>query len=273
MFSVVLSEERRGEPRLILADFEAELGSIEAEYRLTIRSFEAAFNQSLERAELSFNPEHHDWGDVYYEVQKEIGFAIDDAVAHAGMSALSRSMFLAEVTMARMAATVFTDPTAIVYDGDRLWTRKLEGAFYYKRFLREPLRTRDAVFEAVRELRDLYAHGYGRPVTLARLDYLGMRLHQAGVAGEITEEEQQLGYEGEAFFFGPHGTYSASERAVTTPWGLPPSPHVSPLGVHRLLRGIRQHVTRAARAVESGVIDDSVIGETRFARLVWGDYK
>jgi len=78
--------------------------------------------------------------------------------------ALTRAMSLSEVTLARMAAAHFTDPEDAMFPNGNLWPRKWEDAFYWS-CLMTPFRTRSNGFGSLRDLRDLYVHGYGIPVS------------------------------------------------------------------------------------------------------------
>ena len=78
--------------------------------------------------------------------------------------ALTRAMSLSEVTLARMAAAWFVEPETVVFVNGKVWSRGWEEMFYGT-MLVTPFVTSSDGFGALRDLRDLYVHGYGIPAT------------------------------------------------------------------------------------------------------------
>ncbi len=179
--------------------------------------------------------------------------------------ALTRTMSLSEVTLARMAAAWFVEPETVVFINGKVWSRGWEEMFYGK-MLVTPFVTSSDGFGALRDLRDLYVHGYGIPATEGRRLTLAQKLHEAFGDSEPTDEERALGYRGASYYFGEYAKYSPETRSFTSETWHRRNANLSPLSTYRSLARIRRHIAAAYAALGDGIRDDITIENCKFAR-------
>ena len=150
--------------------------------------------------------------------------------------------------------------------GTGLWSRNRERTVY-KTVLRDPVAGSGA-FNAMRDLRDLYMHGYGVPATEQRRVTLAQKLHSTVDRASATDAERALGYSGEVYFFGEHSTYSPRDKAVLGRFDPHRRADLSPLAAHRLLRSARDYVHAAHAAVLSGARPNLTADNCELIRVV-----
>lgn len=133
----------------------------------------------------------------------------------------------------------------------REWERE-----FYRTCLQKPFNTNSNGFGELREIRDLYAHGYGVPVTREAQERLAARLHSKFDFSPPSATEIALGYSGAASFFGETATYDAKEGLRDLLMMRLPAANLTPVATHRALDRLRTHVHRAVEAVRGGIRDD-----------------
>lgn len=185
--------------------------------------------------------------------------------SHAGLMALTRAMSLSEVSLARMAAAWFKDPEKVTFADGKVWNRELEDAFYWS-CLVTPFRTGSNGFRALREMRDMYVHGYGIPVTNESRVTLAQRLYEAFGDAEPTTAEIELGYKGAAYYFGEYTKYVPSTKTLESTMLSAGGADLSPLATYRSMVRIREHIAAAYESLSHGLLDD--ISETAFAKII-----
>jgi hypothetical protein len=120
------------ELRSLVADFNRELNSIIATHRYVVESVERDFKALYDQFLSAHDPEwdSYDGGDAIWDAEQKLGITPWDVEAHQGMSALTRAVALADVVLARTAATLIAEPEPLVFPGGRLWSRRWEQLFY-----------------------------------------------------------------------------------------------------------------------------------------------
>jgi hypothetical protein len=259
------SARRDVEP--LMVDFAAEIDSIIALHRHVVTSTERDFTAAYERHLSEHDPayESYDGADAVWDAEQELGFTPWSTEQHIGLMSLTRGVALAEIVMARLAASRFAHPQHTVFPNGQTWTRAWEAAFY-KTCLNVRFDPASGGFGALRSLRDLYSHGYGVPVRAAEHQKLARILHQHFDTSDPTSEEAALGYTGPASFFGPYAEFD-HENGIrdTVMLGLPEA-NLTPVIVYRALLRVRDHVIAAETAVSGGLRTDAA--SSKFATLV-----
>lgn len=254
MRSVELTSDRTAFRHLI-PEFEIEIERIVKEHRYIVRTanreFEGLWNDYMSQP----SDGELDGGDIFALVEAKLGINPFDVEGDAGLAAISRAVSLAEVTFARMAAAHFHQPEDWVYLDGKLWTRELEGKFF-KRVLRQPTSTSENGFGSLRDLRDLYAHGYGVPTTEARRNQLAVRLYSDFPSKAPTVDERLLGYTGDAYWFGKYTSFDTKTRSLVSEIFSSKSADVSELAAYRALKSIEAHVQAVEQAVLHGLLPD-----------------
>lgn len=240
---------------LHVQDFDEELDAVLAMHRYLVRASRRDFRAEYERQLAIHNPENYDGGDAIWDAEIAIGVNSWDVESHAGLMAIARAVSIAEVMFARMAAHFLRDPEIWVFPNEGLWMRDWESKFY-KFVLVAPFDVGGNGFGPLRELRDLYTHGYGVPATKARLDRLAQRLHDKFDTSPATAEEKSDGFEGEVYFFGDRTTYSSKTRTLESTLFDSHHADVSELATYRALEQLRAHVHSAHAAATAGLRDD-----------------
>lgn len=230
--------------------------------RVSDRDFTEKYESFLNRSD----PENYDAGDAIWDAEQDLGFEPYEVSQHAGLMALTRAISLSEVTMARMAAACFVEARSVVFVNGKVWARAWEESFY-KTCLITPFNTSSNGFGALRELRDIYVHGYGIPTTDERRNKLAGRLHREFGDAEPTAQEMALGYEGTAYYFGRYAKYSPQTQRLESEFFFHKSADLSPLSTYRSLTRIGMHIKEAHAAVEAGVRDDITLENCKFARI------
>jgi len=241
--------------RFLVPEFEQELDRIVKEHRYIVRTasreFEALWNDYMSQP----SDGERDGGDIFALVEMKLGINPFDVEGDAGLAAISRAVSLAEVTFARMAAAHFHQPEDWVYLDEKLWTRELEGKFF-KFVLLQPVNTSANGFGSLRDLRDLYAHGYGVPASEARREKLAVRLYSDFPTKGSTADERFLGYNGDAYWFGKYTTFDTKTRSLVSEIFSSRNADVSELAAYRALKSIEAHVQAVEQAVLHGVLTE-----------------
>lgn len=148
-----------------------------------------------------------------------------------------------------------------------MWLRDWEREFY-ERATVVPFKTDGNGFGTLRSLRDLYSHGYGIPATETRRDNLVRKLYNQFDTSPITAEEADLGYTGEAYFFGDDAQYSPSTQRLERTLFMPLRADISPLATYRVLQRIRVHIENAHAALSQGLKANMTADNNKFVALV-----
>lgn len=248
----------------ILPEFEEELDRIVRMHSFVVRASNDEFEAVYDRLMEANDPENYDGGDAIFDAEVKLGINPWDVASHAGLMALTRAVSLAEITLARMAAAWFVAPNLAIFPEGRLWIRPIERDFF-ETCLNTPFDTDGGGFGTVRDLRDLYVHGYGIPGTEERRAWLAERLHEE-FGAPPTEAESSLGYSSDIYFFGEWSEYSPETASLTTrSWGRKHA-DMSPLATYRILVGIRAHVEAAFAAMTDGVREELTPETSKFVK-------
>lgn len=238
--------------------FELEFHDLVAFHRVHIGTYERMFEQAADNARATLDPEYHDEGDVFAAAEAELGTEPRKVAQHLGLLVLIRGVSLAEITIAKTAAIFFTDAEGVVFTNGKAWTRQTAKLFYSS-MLERPYDIDGFGMDAIAELRNTYAHGYGTFKTRADAEALERRLLSiVEPASGPTAEEDQAGYGTEHSVLGRYaGSYSDL---------LDPEAHLSPLTVYRLLGVIQRTVAGALAAAAWGLKDESEVARSKFAK-------
>lgn len=235
----------------LMWDFNSELDSIIGEHRFLTRTAKSAFADRWNAIMNEPSDGGADGGDVFDFVQGELGINPFDVEGHAGLAALSRAVSLTEVTLARMAAHRIKDPEVWVFPRDGLWPRQWEGLFF-KTILNTPFSVSGFGFGSLRDLRDLYSHGYGVPATEERRNKLAARLFADFKPTPPTPKERALGYTERPYWFGRYSEFNSKRQVLEADWFESGQADVSELACYRALEAIRAFVAAAEIAVAHG---------------------
>lgn len=235
-----------------LHDFNEELDRITALHKYLVIVTESQFITEYERLLSERGGENYNGGDATWDAEMSLGINPWSAASHAGLMAVTRAVSLSEVILARMAASLLKNPEHWVFPKGQLWFREWERLFFKCVPLR-PMKVDANGFGTIRQLRDLYTHGYGIPTTEDRRTHLARKLYSQFDTGPLTEGEQALGYSGSAYFFG-HGTeYSRTTQELTGQPFTSTRADISPLATYRVLKRIREHIEQLHVALEDGL--------------------
>jgi hypothetical protein len=259
---------------LHLHDFDKELNRIIAMHRYLVTVSEKQFTEEYERLMSLPGDGDYDGGDAIWDAEQKLGINPWDVASHAGLMAITRAISLSEVVLARMAAAHLMDPDHWVFPEGQLWFRPWEREFYQAVPL-TPFKTDSNGFGTLRSLRDLYTHGYGIPATEKRRENLVKKLYNQFDTGPITAEETQLGYMGEAYFFGSDALYSSKTQKLERTFFMPLRADISPVATYRMLQQIRSHIAAAHAALSDGLQSDITAANNKFVAAVetWWDTK
>lgn len=214
-----------------------------------LREVQASFDRVVKGVDL--NPEDHDMGDIYWEAEQTFGANPLDISAHTGLMLLSRGVALSEVLFASIPSKLLTNADELVYVEGRSWTRKQAGLFY-KTCLAHPVNIGNGFMQPISQLRDLYAHGYGRPHRTEVAEQLAGALHPYLGPAEPTEEEKALGFVEGPYAFGWWAPYSPATGFPNDPFSTLVA-ELSPLAARRLLLLIEQRVDEVFEAASFGI--------------------
>jgi hypothetical protein len=255
-----------------LEDFNEELDKILAMHRYIVAVSLAQFSDEYDRLMARPGDGSYDGGDAIWDAEQTIGVTPWDVASHAGLMAVTRAVSLTEVTLARMAASAVSEPEVWVFPNGLLWFREWERSFY-KTVPLTPFNTDSNGFGALRDLRDLYSHGYGIPTTDKRRETLARKLYNQFDTGSITAAESGLGYTGEAYFFGDSVEFDKKTNTLKARWLMAKRADISPLATFRVLEAIRGHVTGAHTALARGLKEELTAESSRFVKIanLWWD--
>lgn len=237
--------------------FEDEFQQLVGFHRAHINAFAAAYERAVQDANQNLNPEFYDEGDVYWEAEKMVGADPVLASQHLGMMILVRAVSLAELTLAKAAAVFFTDAEGIVFTNGKAWTRS-NATLFYRTMLKSPFDIDSRGMDAISELRNTYAHGYGTFNTRADAEKLEARLLAIIDTSLPDDEEVAHGYGDRHYVLGQHSRSLADF--------LEPETDLSPLTVHRLLDVIHRTVQEALTAACDGLKEEDELAQARFLK-------
>jgi hypothetical protein len=243
----------------IRVPFDRQFGEILASHRLFLRVADEAFTNAVEEARATLNPEGNDEGDVYAAAQESIGVSPYDVSQHLGLMALTRAVSLAEVTIARAAASFFTDAEGLVFTDGKAWTRQ-QAISFFKTVLIRPVHIDEAGMDAVTDLRNAYSHGYGDLKNANKAEQLEKRLLELAAGPPATAEEIDAGY-GERLTI----TRVAPSGYFEDHWQLPVA-HLSPLAALRLIRVTERTVHGVLDAAAWGPKQGEELNTSRFVK-------
>ena len=205
-----------------------------AQFLNVLRVVNDAYEVQVDVAEQLLDPESTDPGDVYYKATKLLGLDPYEVAGHTGLMMLARGAGLYETYVARVASQFFSDSEGIVYIGGRSWTRG-DADKFFGTCLNRPMRPWRGSMKWIAQLRDLYAHGYGEPLSTESATLLAGELWRIARFEEApTDEESKIGLGEGQYLFGPHSDYSPKAGIQTLSFSTV-SFALSPLTTHRLL--------------------------------------
>ena len=246
-----------------IESFRCHFGELVAFHRLIERAAEREFDDAVAEAGDWMDPSENGLGDVYREAEKALGTGPHQIAQHAGLMVLVRAISLAEATLARIAATFFTDAEGIVFTNGKAWDRR-SAAEFFRAVLVRPFDIDSLGMGSIVQLRDVYAHGYGTFADWESARVLEERLLAAASDAPATPEELAAGYTDEHYILGPRA--GSSDYAMLGANRLAPSAYVSRLATFRLLNVIRATVEGAWRAAEWGLKKDGDLAASKFVR-------
>jgi hypothetical protein len=252
---------------LHLFDFDEELDKIAAMHRFLVLTAHGQFEAEYERLMSQPGDGNYDGGDAIWEAERFIGVTPWDIEGHAGLMAITRAVSLAEVTMARMAASHISPSETYVFPKGGLWMRQWEGEFY-KTVLASPFTVSANGFSAARELRDLYSHGYGVPASESRRDKLAGALYGEFDSSKAKADEVALGFDGAVYFFGESSRYDTKTRTLVGDAFMSTQANVSKLATRRALEQIRTHIHQAHAAFNGGLRAGLTVSNNKFLKTV-----
>lgn len=257
-----------------LLEFQEELDRIDAMHRYIVTVSRDQFGVAYERLlSENFHPDaSYDGSDAIYDAEELVGINPWEVSSHAGLMAITRGVSLAEVMMARMAAAHFQDPSHWTYPNDSLWHRSWEELFY-KAVPLKAFNTSGNGFGALRQLRDLYVHGYGIPITTEKRNQLARKLYGSFPPTAPTDKEVRLGYSMPVYFFGEDTRFSSQTKSLEAGLLSSMRADVSPLATFRALERIRDHVQDASATLQYGIRSDTTPAIEKFISMVthWWD--
>lgn len=251
----------------LMQEFETELDGIVKLHRYVIMAAARDFNReyNLLLSKNAHEDSAYDGGDAIWDAEKILGINPWNVEHHLGLLSLSRAVSLAEIVLARLAATCWERPELTVFPNGKTWPRGWERAFY-KTCLKNPFDPNKGGLGTLRALRDLYVHGYGVPVKEEQQHKLAGALHREFGVEPASPEEVAHGYKGVASFFGEHARFDPQEGLRDDMYFGLPQANVTPLATYRALRRIGDRVSEAARAVMTGPLDDA--SSSKFIQVV-----
>ncbi len=199
--------------------------------------------------------------DLHDDAIAEAGIDPNDVVLHTGMMSLSRAVTLFD-NVVTQAPTFLLEKRAeldpFIYPNGQTWDSDLADSFYWN-CLAKPMRPWRGNLKAVRELRNLYEHGYGYPRSNTEAEALASKVYGVVRGGTPADEsELALGLQGTPELF----QYGVS---FTPKGGVKPDVWqnlrfaIDPLATHRLIKVIRQRAVEVIDSVSYGFskkIDD-----------------
>lgn len=258
-------DEARSNRDEILYRFQTELSEIQALHRYQVETIESDYDKWTEEyGDQLSDPENYDGGDAHYYAVKKLGSEPSDAISHIGCMTIVRAVALAEITLAHLAATTWEHPEKTVFPEGGTWSHGWAIAFY-DGVTKTKLDLTTNGFDAIRDLRNTYAHGYGIAGTPEKLRALAKSLSENFDHGPATDAELKLGFGNDARFFAS----STGTDEAGTPlrfFGSVPPADMTPLMTHRVLERVGEVISRAKISADSGLIDE--IGGSEFGKKV-----
>lgn len=250
--------------RDIKADAHRDFAALHEYLNVITREITTSFDAAVENIERRFDPDREDPSDIYWDAEQEFGANPAEMFAHTGLMLVSRGVALSELIFASIPDRLLEDAEPIVFCGNRSWSREMAELFYWT-CLDHPVKIGDGVMKLINELRDLYAHGYGRPRRTEQAERLAAELHPHLGPGELTAEEISLGFTEEPYLFGAWSTFDPVKGLKIGPL-LPAVAELSPVATRRLLLLIQKRVEDTILAASWGVKDPLNEDTSKFIR-------
>ena len=251
--------------RVIARDARRDFVSIHEYLQVVGPEIDRRFDALVAEVETRLDPEFNDMGDVYWEAEKVFGGNPLEIHAHTGLMLVSRGVALSEIVFASIPKALFVDAEPLVYKGDHSWSRKMADLFY-RTCLARPVSIGDGAMAPITQLRDLYAHGYGRPHRKEEAEKLAAALHPHLGPAELTPEEDALGFTEGPYAFGRYSDYSPASGFKHDVF-VPVVTELSPVAARRLLLLIEQRVEAALLAASWGLKNPLNETTSKFVRL------
>ncbi|MFJ3322002.1 hypothetical protein [Curtobacterium sp. NPDC086286] len=251
--------------RLIAHDARRDFASIQQYLQVVGPEIDKRFDAVIEDVEARLDPEFHDMGDVYWEAEKAFGANPLEIHAHTGLMLVSRGVALSEIVFASIPMALFVDAEPLVYRGNHSWSRKMANLFY-QTCLARPVSIADGAMAPITQLRDLYAHGYGRPHRKEEAEKLAAALHPHLGPAELTPEEDALGFTEAPYAFGRYSDYSPASGFKQDVF-VPVVAELSPVAARRLLLLIEERVEAALLAASWGLKNPLDEATSKFVRF------
>jgi len=251
--------------RLIAHDARRDFASIHQYLQVVGPEIDKRFEEVVEDVEARLDPEFNDMGDVYWEAEQAFGANPLEIHAHTGLMLVSRGVALSEIVFASIPMALFVDAEPLVYKGDHSWSRKMAELFY-RTCLDRPVSIGDGAMAPITQLRDLYAHGYGRPHRKEEAEKLSAALYPFLGPADLTAEERALGFTEAPYAFGRYSDYTPASGFKHDVF-VPVVAEVSPVAARRLLLLIEQRVEAALSAASWGLKDPLNETTSKFVRI------
>lgn len=237
--------------RMIRFDAQRDFAALHQYLNVVTREIESTFDVVVEDVESRLDPENNDMGDVYWRAEQQFGANPLEVHAHTGLMLVSRGVALSEIILATIPEALFIDADPLVYNGDHSWSRK-KAKLFYATCLARPVDISDGAMAPITQLRDLYAHGYGRPHRKEEAEKLAAALHPFLGPEEPTPQETALGFTDGPYAFGHYDRYDP-EAGFKNDSFIPVVADLSPVATRRLLLLIEENLEAALLAASWGL--------------------
>jgi hypothetical protein len=243
--------------RRLFFDTVEDLDSLDAYQRRVNELALDAYMQASERISKTARwDEGYEGGDLHDDAVTETGLDPNDVVLHTGMMSLSRAVTLLDNVIAQ--APTFLVPAEhraeidqYIYPNGQLWDTELADSFYWT-CLANRMRPWRGHLKAIRELRNIYEHGYGYPRSRDDAEALASKVHRAVRGGAPADaSETALGLHGTPEMF-RHGISYTTKSGIQADIWQTLRFAIDPLATHRLIKVIRERAIEVIESVSHG---------------------
>ncbi|WIB36374.1 hypothetical protein [Curtobacterium sp. MCJR17_043] len=137
---------------------------------------------------------------------------------------------------------------------------------FYRTCLSRPVSIGGGAMAPITQLRDLYAHGYGRPHRKEEAEKLAASLHPHLGPADLSPEEHALGFKEAPYAFGRYSNYSPASGFRDDAF-VPVVVELSPVAARRLLLLIGERVEAVLSAASWGLKDPLSEKTSKFVRI------
>ncbi|NEN04664.1 hypothetical protein G3T36_02160 [Diaminobutyricibacter tongyongensis] len=249
---------------LIQWDFTREMEHVKQLHLFVVRDVETRYSEAVEKVAGVLDPATHDYGDVYYEAEKELQLDPAAAARHVGMMTVSRAVALTELTLAKIASEFFTDSEGVVHTHGKAWSRD-EARDFFATVFATKVNVASTAMRALTQFRDQYAHGYGSFWSEEDLISLASSLMRTIPRHPPTSDELAKGLVDTNYFIGywsRRANPSFLGRHEVHSLSIEPSP----LATQRMIQILVDKVTEVLEAASGGLVDEDERATSRFVR-------